>query len=89
MIDRELTEREKEILEMIRPTTFRDIVEVVRRDVEYSKYDAKRELRDLRNGIMNRTINGDTEEVTNVVKDGVITGKVVHNVRRDTCEVLV
>jgi hypothetical protein len=56
MINRELTEREKEILEMIRPTTFRDIVDAVRKDIEQSKYDAKRELRNLHNGVTNGTV---------------------------------
>lgn len=36
---------------MIRPTTFSDIVEEVRRDVDQSTYNARRELRNLRNGI--------------------------------------
>lgn len=49
MCDRELTDREKEILRMIKPTTFWDIVNAVRNDVECSKYDARRELRNLRN----------------------------------------
>ena len=57
MINRKLTTREEEILDMIRPTTFQDIVEVVRRDIEYSKYNAKRELRNLHNGISNGTVN--------------------------------
>lgn len=50
MCDRKLTDREKEILRMIRPTTFWDIVNAVREDVECSKYDARRALRTLRNG---------------------------------------
>lgn len=60
MINRELTEREREILGMIRPTTFRDIVNAVRIDVEHSKYEAKRKLRNLRNGTTNGVINGAT-----------------------------
>jgi hypothetical protein len=78
MINRELTEREKEILGMIRPTTFRDIVDAVRRDVEHSKYDAKRELRNLRNG----ATNGDIHVTTNGVTDGA-----TNNICRDICEV--
>lgn len=58
MINRELTKREKEILGMIRPTTFQDIVDIVRKDAEQSKYDAKRELRNLRNGVINEITNG-------------------------------
>ncbi len=50
MINRQLNSRQVEILRMIRPTTFEDIVEEVRKDVLQSKYDAKRELRNLRNG---------------------------------------
>lgn len=51
MIKRELTSREKEILGMIRPTTFHDIVYIVRRDVEQSRYNIKKELRNIHNGI--------------------------------------
>ena len=69
MINRNLTTREEEILDMIRPTTFQDIVEVVRRDIEYSKYNAKRELRNLHNGISNGTVNGISNGTVNVVDD--------------------
>lgn len=49
MIHRELTIREKEILGMIRPTTFYDIVDTVRRDTENNRYNARKQLRKLRN----------------------------------------
>lgn len=62
MINRELNPRELEILHMIRPTTFRDIVEEVRKEVDQSRHNAKRELRNLNNG------NRDTKE-TEETKD--------------------
>lgn len=65
MIHRELTQREMEILRMIRPTTFQDIVDIVRRDVDSSRYNAKKELKVLRNGIMDGTINDGREDVEN------------------------
>lgn len=49
MIFRELSAREKEIFDMIRPTSFYDIVDVVRSEICQSRYDARRELRELRN----------------------------------------
>jgi hypothetical protein len=91
MINRELTKREKEIFDMIRPTTFQDIVDTVRRDVEHSKYDAKRELRNLRNGttngVTNGTIkgamNGDTHDVV-----GETNGRErINNIGREICDV--
>ena len=82
MINRELTEREKEILGMIRPTTFQDIVDIVRKDVEQSKYDAKRELRNLRNGT--------TNEITYGVTNGITNGRDrINNINREICEVLI
>ncbi len=94
MINRELTEREKEILGMIRPTTFRDIVDAVRRDVEHSKYDAKRELRNLRNGVTNGdilTTNGVTDGTTNGDTDDIVgetKGRErINNIHRYICEV--
>lgn len=56
MINRELTKRERDMLEMIRPTTFQDVVDVIRRDIGKSKYDAKRELRNLHNGATNGVV---------------------------------
>lgn len=50
MFQRELTTREKDILLMIRPTTFQDIVDEVRRYVEHSRYGTRKELRKLKNG---------------------------------------
>lgn len=47
MFCRELSVREKEILDMIRPTSFYDIVDIIRREIDQSRYNAKRELRDL------------------------------------------
>lgn len=85
MINRELTEREKEILGMIRPTTFQDIVDVVRKDVEQSKYDAKRELRNLRNGVTNGVTNGATNGVV-AETNGVNR---INNIGREICEVLI
>ncbi len=81
MINRELTEREKEILGMIRPTTFQDIVDIVRRDIEYSKYDVKRELRNLRNGANTNSIN----EVEDIIGENRREGI---NIGRESCEVL-
>ena len=82
MINRELTEREKEILGMIRPTTFQDIVDIVRKDVEQSKYNAKRELRNLRNGVIN--------DITDGVANGITNGRDrINNINREICEVLI
>lgn len=82
MINRELTKREKEILGMIRSTTFQDIVDVVRKDVEQSKYDAKRELRNLRNDVTT------TNEATNGVV-GKTNGRNRINNIGEMCEVLI
>lgn len=85
MINRELTEREKEILEMIRPTTFRDIVDAVRKDIEQSKYDAKRGLRNLHNGITNGTMK---EAMSGIVC--TTNGEErVNNIGGKACEVLI
>ena len=65
MLNRKLTVREEEILDMIRPTTFQDIVDAVRRDIEYSKYNAKKELRNLYNGTKNDIKTCITSEITN------------------------
>lgn len=46
---KELSAREKEIFNMIRPTSFYDIVDVVRSERDQSRYNARRELRELRN----------------------------------------
>ncbi len=81
MINRELTEREKEILGMIRPTTFQDIVDIVRRDIEYSKYDVKRELRNLRNGANTNSINGAGDIIDENRRERI-------NIGRESCEVL-
>lgn len=50
MFHRKLTEREREILSMIHETTFYDIVDAVRKDVENSRYEAKKQLRILHSG---------------------------------------
>lgn len=50
MFHRELSPREAEILHMIRPTTFQDVVDAVRNEVDRSRFNARRELRDLRDG---------------------------------------
>lgn len=50
MFRRELNVREKKMLLMIRPTTFRDIVNTVRRDIEHGRYNAKKQLREMKNG---------------------------------------
>jgi len=89
MINRELTEREREILGMIRPTTFRDIVDAVRRDVGHSKYDAKRELRNLRNGTINRVINGVVNDTTNGVVCTTNGREMVNNISDEVCEALI
>lgn len=67
MISRELNPREAEILRMIRPTTFQDMVEEVRKEVEQSRYNAKRELRDLKNVNGNGEGNGENR---NGIGDG-------------------
>lgn len=46
-IQRELNDRETRILNMISPTTFRDIVREVRRDINESRYNKKKELKRL------------------------------------------
>lgn len=90
MINRELTEREKEILGMIRPTTFQDIVDIVRKDVEQSKYDAKRELRNLRNGVTSEIINGVTNGAVNGVTNEITDGKdMINNISGKICEVMI
>ena len=86
MINRELTEREKEILGMIRLTTFQDIVDIVRRDVEQSKYDAKRELRYLHNGVINGTTNGATNGATNGRCETNGRNR-INNIGREICDV--
>lgn len=48
MFCRKLSVREKEILAMIRPTSFYDVVEVVRAEIDQSRYNVRRELRELR-----------------------------------------
>ena len=90
MINRELTEREKEILGMIRPTTFQDIVDIVRKDVEQSRYDAKRELRYLHNGVASEITNEITRDITNGTVNGVTNGKDrTNNMSEKICEVLI
>lgn len=52
MINRELTAREKQICEIIPDpdnVTFRNIVDMVRRDVYLSMYNERKELRHLHN----------------------------------------
>lgn len=52
VINRELTAREKQIYEIIPDAddvTFRDIVDIVRRDVCASMYSARKELKQLHN----------------------------------------
>lgn len=56
MVDRKLTEREKQIYDMIQDNsddcniTFRDIVDTIRRDIDEYRYDTKKKLKRLRNG---------------------------------------
>lgn len=86
MINRELTEREKEILGMIRPTTFQNIVDIVRKDVEQSRYDAKRELRHLHNGVASEITNG----VANGVVNDITNGKdIINNISEKICEAMI
>lgn len=90
MINRELTEREKEILGMIRPTTFQDIVDIVRKDVEQSRYDAKRELRYLHNGVASEITNGITNGAANGVANEITNGKDrINNISEKICEVMI
>lgn len=90
MINRELNEREKEILGMIRPTTFRDIVDIVRKDVEQSRYDAKRELRNLHNGVTSEITNGITNGAANGAINEITNGKDrINNISEKICEVLI
>jgi hypothetical protein len=52
MVNRELTAREKQIYEIIPDTdnvTFENIVEIVRREVCTSMYNARKEIKNLRN----------------------------------------
>lgn len=49
MFFRELNAREVKMLHMIRKTSFYDVVDAVRKDMEHSMYDARKELRDLNN----------------------------------------
>ena len=67
MINGKLNAREEEILNMIRPTTFQDMVDVVRRDIEYSKYNAKRDLRNLHNGAIITNMTNRRNEADNIV----------------------
>lgn len=63
MIRRELSPRQVEILCMIKRATFQDIVGAVRREVENSRYDARRQLRNLKNrddGNNDNDRNGET-----------------------------
>lgn len=83
MIHRELTKREKEILEMIRPTTFQDIVEAIRKEVDNSRYNAKRELRNLHNGIKDEAVNGATDGFVNTANER----NIVNDTGSNICEV--
>ncbi len=49
MLNRKLKPREIEMLHMIRPTSFQDLVEAVRDEIDKSRYNARKELRDLVN----------------------------------------
>jgi hypothetical protein len=49
MFRRELNSREVDILRKIRGTTFYDIVDEVRRDLDNSRYSVRKELKNLRN----------------------------------------
>ena len=49
MFRRELNSREVDILHMIRATTFYDIVDEVRRDVEISRYSTRKALKQMHN----------------------------------------
>lgn len=49
MINRELTTREREIFLMIKRTTFWDVVGVVREEVSNYRYNARKELKHLKN----------------------------------------
>lgn len=49
MFFRELNAREVKMLHMIRNTTFYDVVDAVRKDIEYSRHNVRKELRDLNN----------------------------------------
>jgi hypothetical protein len=77
MINRELSEREKELLGMIKPTTFQEIVDIVRKDVQKLKYDAKKKLRYLHNDVIiaNDKVNdANMVNVTNITENiGEIT----------------
>lgn len=49
MLNRELKPREIDMLRMIRPTSFQDLVEAVRNEIDKSRHNARKELRDLVN----------------------------------------
>lgn len=100
MINRELSKREKEILGMIGSVTFQDMVSIVRKDFLQSKYDAKRKLRSLHNGVISGecatdivgTINGVGVTGSITDRDNNVDGE--DNARRcivnnmgETCEV--
>ena len=48
MFRRELNPREADMLHKIRETTFYDIVDEVRRDLDTSRYSTRKELKHLR-----------------------------------------
>lgn len=60
MFYRELSNRERELLLMIEPITFRDIVEIVRKEVYSSRYGTRRKLMMLKNGTIDGS-NGDNK----------------------------
>lgn len=64
MINRELNIREREMLLMIKPTTFQDIVDAVRREIENNRYNVRRQLRILKNN-GNGNDNADIDDVKN------------------------
>lgn len=45
---KELSAREKEIFDLVKPTSFYDIVAVVRKELDQSRYKARKELKELR-----------------------------------------
>lgn len=66
MFSRELNAREVKMLHMIRNTTFYDVVDAVRKDIEYSRYNVRKELRDLNNEEIKEIKEIKNKEQTNI-----------------------
>jgi hypothetical protein len=64
-IHKELNAREIELIQIIRPSTFQDIVAEVRKDIEKSRFNEKKEIRNLKYGNKNGIITmTEKEQIT-------------------------